>query len=123
MRKLFLAAIAALAIVGCASTEMRQYVGAPIETAFIDMGRPENVFDMPDGRRAFQFRWGGGAGVLPGTAYSTANNYAGYTSITTTYTPAVAYASPGCLVTLIASDRGAGHYVIDEYRIPRQLVC
>jgi hypothetical protein len=122
MRRLHLIAVCCLAT-ACASTEMKGYVGSSISEAFIDYGKPEAVFDLPDGRRAFQFRWGGGSGVVPGRTSTqiTGNDAIGY-NVTTVGTPAMAFASEGCLITLIAHRKG-NDYIVDEYRIPKRLVC
>lgn len=86
-------------------------------------GKPEAVFDLPDGRRAFQFYWGGGSGVVPGTSLSTiAPAGAGTYAVTTTSTPAMVYENKGCLVTLIARPSG-NDFIVEEYRIPKRLVC
>lgn len=45
----------ALALTGCASTVMKNYVGKPLQSAMLDHGPPVNAFDMPDGTRAFQW--------------------------------------------------------------------
>lgn len=120
LRRLLVIAIVALS--GCASTEMRTYVGKPIEETQFAYGRPENVFELPDGRRAYQYRWGGGAGVMPGSATTTASTFGGFTTATTSMTPAMIFESAGCLITFIARDQGRG-YVVEEYRVPKQLVC
>jgi hypothetical protein len=115
-------AIVALALAGCASTAMKGYVGKPIEEAFMTQGAPENVFDLPDGRRAFQFRWGGGALPVAGQSRSVITAYGNSATVVTTGTPAMIYESAGCLVTLIGAKQGES-YVITEYRIPKTLVC
>ena len=50
---------------GCASTHMQQYLGKDIREVVMDSGPPENVLDLGDGRRAFQFYWGGGSFLVP----------------------------------------------------------
>lgn len=47
--------LAALALAGCASSIMNDYVGQPLQSAMVDYGPPVNAFDMGDGRRAFQW--------------------------------------------------------------------
>lgn len=122
MARLMIVAIA-LALFGCASDAMRGYVGKSVTAAYIDHGTPENVFDLPDGRRAFQFRWGGGAGIVPGYANSTVSPTGlGGFRVTTTGVPATYVESAGCLVTLIARPNG-NDFLIEEYRIPKRLVC
>jgi hypothetical protein len=112
-----------LFVTACASTEMKGYVGSSISEAFISYGKPEAVFDLPDGRRAFQFRWGGGTAVLPGRSntYISGSDATGY-NVTTVGTPAMAFESEGCLITFIASRRG-NDFIVDEYRVPKRMVC
>jgi hypothetical protein len=56
---------AALALSGCASQIMQGYVGRPVTDAIADYGPPTNAYDLPGGRRAFQWSrstsvsWGG----------------------------------------------------------------
>jgi hypothetical protein len=113
----------ALALAGCASTAMNRFTGKSINEAFFSYGRPENVFDLPDGRRAFQFYWGGSSFVVPATSTTAlnANGLGGYTA-TTTSVPGGVLESKGCLVTLIARPNGTDFFV-EEYRIPKRLVC
>lgn len=40
---------------GCATDIMQSYVGRSPEAVMARYGPPDNVFDMPDGRRAFQW--------------------------------------------------------------------
>ena len=122
MTKFVLTVACALVLAGCASTEMKKYVGKPIEETFITYGKPENVFEFPDGRRAYQYRWGGGSVAMPARGTAVATTVGNITTVQTTSTPAMIMNSPGCLITYIARDNGSG-FVIDEYRIPKQLVC
>lgn len=48
-------ALVTIALSGCASTIMKNYVGRPLQMAMLDYGPPVNAFDMPDGTRAFQW--------------------------------------------------------------------
>lgn len=114
--------VVALVLSACASTEMRGFVGKPVEETAFAYGRPANVIDLPDGRRGYQYRWGGGAVVAPGHAVTTASTVGGVTTATTTATPTAVFESRGCLITFIARDHGHG-YVVEEYRVPKQLVC
>lgn len=118
---IILASLAALA--ACASTEMRPYIGQPIEEVLLRYGAPEQVIDMGEGRRAYQFRWGGGAAILPGSSVSTGTTTGGITTVNTTSMPGMVVNSPGCLMAFIASDHGGGRYVVDEIRPPSELAC
>lgn len=114
--------LTALLLAACASTEMRQYVGKDVTELQMAYGAPENVIDLPDGRRAFQYRWGGGAGVIPGQSTSTVQSWGNTATVSTTATPAMAFQSPGCLITYIASPAG-NLWTVTDIRVPKQLVC
>lgn len=113
---------AALALSGCASTAMNRHVGKSISEAYFAYGKPENIFDLPDGRRAFQFRWGGGNMIVPGQSNTTIMPSGFGYNVTTTTVPAAYIESKGCLVSLIAAPNG-NDFVVQEYRIPKTLVC
>ena len=122
MNKILLAAFGMLTLTGCVSTEMKGFVGKPIEETFITYGQPENVFEFPDGRRAYQYRWGGGSFAMPGRGTAIATSIGNITTVQTTYTPATIMNSPGCLITYIARNNGTS-FIIEEYRFPKKLVC
>lgn len=65
----------ALLLSGCATAIMESYVGKPIQQAIIDRGPPDVVMDMPDGRRAFQWRIDSSV-RMPTTTHGQANIYA-----------------------------------------------
>ena len=117
MRPIFLLA-ALLALPGCVSTEMKQYVGRDISDAMISYGPPERIIELPDGRRAYQFRSGGGAIPVAG---STTSTFSGNTVTTTGTLPTVLNA-PGCLLTFIAVPSGSSWQVV-EMRVPKQAIC
>ena len=118
----FALALFAMALTGCVSTAMKAHVGKSISEALFSYGKPENVFDLPDGRRAFQFRWGGGSAILPGQSNSTITPYGSGYAVNTTSSPATLLDSPGCLVTLITKPTGSD-FIVEEYRYPKKLVC
>lgn len=47
--------VLASALTGCASDIMQGFVGQGLETAMAQYGPPDAQFDLPDGRRAFQW--------------------------------------------------------------------
>lgn len=120
--RILIALLGCVTLGGCVSTLAKGYVGKPIEEVMIGYGAPEHVFEMPDGRRAYQFRMGGGSGVLPGNTTSTGTVVGNTAVVNTTATPAAIFSSSGCLVTFIARNGGAG-YAVEEFRVPKQLVC
>ena len=63
---------------------MEGFIGQPLQIGIARYGPPEGVFDMPDGRRAFQWRMESQA-VMPTTTYGN--------SSTNIYAPPGAFAS------------------------------
>ncbi len=124
----FLLTFILVVITGCASTHMKQYIGKDVREIIIDSGPPINAFDMGDGRRAFQFRWGGGTYVMPQTTTVTGSataigNTSWYSGSAIT-SGGGAVTSEGCILTYFArwnSERKA--WIVTEYRVPKQLVC
>lgn len=76
MRTLIFGLLLAAALTGCASTEAKRHLGKSLTDLALDKGGPVNIINLPNGRRAYQYYWGG----------------------TTT--------SKGCLLTYIASKQG-----------------
>ena len=55
-RALLLTALMSLCLAACASQIMRGYVGRDVANVVARYGPYEETFDLPDGRRAFQWR-------------------------------------------------------------------
>ncbi len=112
-----LSAVIAL-LSACASQIMENYVGKSITEPMLDYGRPESVFDLPDGRRAFQWVMRS-SGVLPMSTPSESTIYGtgGWASVTTTSTTYLPY-SQTCAYTLIAKPVG-NDWIVDGFRKPR----
>jgi len=85
-------------------------------------GAPVGQFDLPNGERAFQYRWGGGSMVLPGNSQTTAYTIGNMTHLQTTGMPAQVINSPGCLVTFVGAPSGSS-YVIRAVQHPNDLMC
>ncbi|WP_457579700.1 hypothetical protein [Ensifer canadensis] len=51
-----IATTAAIALTGCASTVMKNYIGQPVESVVIDYGPPTAVLDLGWDQRAYQWR-------------------------------------------------------------------
>ncbi len=119
--------LAALVLAGCASTsEMEGYVGRSIAEPILDHGSPAEVFQLSDGRRAYQWEittegfrpaprptigvgigigrggWGGGWG-------------GGITTLNQSYVPY----SKTCRYTLLADQRGKD-WIVSSFRKPAQ---
>ncbi len=75
LRRIALTGVVTLAVTGCASSYMEGLVGQPLQIGMARYGPPSVVFDMPDGRRAFQWEMTS-SGVTPRTTTTTANFYA-----------------------------------------------
>lgn len=73
MRVITVVALAATLLVGgCASSIMEGFVGQPLQVGIARYGPPAFVFDMPDGRRAFQWRMESQV-AMPTTTYGNVN--------------------------------------------------
>ena len=116
-----LAVIAAIALSGCATTAMDGLVGQPLQVAMARYGQPQFVFDMPDGRRAFQWEMTR-TGVIPQTTVSNANIYAppgafaSVNSTSTTYGGGTV--TNTCRYTMYARMNGNA-WVFESYEQPR----
>lgn len=75
MRNLILAAVVAASLSGCATRVLESYVGRSVPEAAVRYGPPTNVFDMPDGRRAFQWEMSS-TYVTPRQSFTNVNVYA-----------------------------------------------
>lgn len=64
-----------LLLSGCATGIMEGFVGQPLQVGMARYGPPANVFDMPDGRRAFQWQIDSET-YMPRQTYGTVNVYA-----------------------------------------------
>jgi hypothetical protein len=111
-----------VAAAACVSTEMRSLIGSPIQEAEIAYGAPVHVIDMPDGRKAYQFRYGGGPVVLPGQSSTTATAIGSTVVANTVSSPAAILETKGCLLTFIAAASSSA-WIIEDIRVPRDLVC
>ena len=63
-----------LLLTGCVSQQLKGFVGQPIHAVVIRNGPPSNVFDLPDGRRVFQWSMNR-TFVMPTTAYNSGTAY------------------------------------------------
>lgn len=111
--------LAAFLLAGCVSTEMKRYVGSDISEVLIAYGQPEQVIPLPDGLKAYQFRSGGGAVVIPGSANSTIVQSGPVATVHTVATPGGIVPTEGCLLTFIVDPGGR----VTDIRVPKKLVC
>ena len=115
-------------LTSCVSTHMKKFVGRDARFVAVESGPPVNVFDMPDGRRAFQYYWGGGTYVVPQT--TRAQGYARLVGDTVYYTSQKITTSvfvvdnPGCLITHFAEwDSASRGWIVKDISYPKRLVC
>ena len=99
-----------------------------VREVIIENGPPIYAFDMGDGRRAFQFRWGGGSFVIPQrttvTGSSTAVGGSGWYSGSAITSGGGVITSEGCVLTYFARwNEVKNAWIVTEYRVPKQLVC
>ncbi len=96
---------------------MEGYVGKSVSEPMLDYGRPAEVYDLPNGQRAFQWEMQS-SGVMPVNSYGSANVYGsgGWATATTTQTNYVPY-SQSCRYTLIG-ERDGNDWIIVSFRKP-----
>lgn len=125
-RCIFLALLTLL--LGCVSTHMKQFIGKDIRQVIVNSGMPVNEFDMGDGRRAYQFYWGGGTMTLPQTATQQGSvnvvGNTGYFNATTVTSPGGTFSSQGCLITYFArQNKETEAWIVESINYPQRLVC
>lgn len=121
----------AFILAGCATTTMENYMGRTVQEVAVTYGPPTNVFDMPDGRRAFQWQIDtsfnaparsttyGTAQVYapPGSSYGTVNAQS-----TTVTTPATT-STISCLYTMYGKwDEERQAWILVGFEKPR-FIC
>lgn len=113
---------------GCVSTHMKQFIGKDVRYIAVQDGPPEHVFDMPDGRRAFQYHLGGGQVTVPTT--TTTNGQVQLVGDSLYYSEQKltegggTFVSEGCLVTYFAAwDATAKGWVVRDISYPKRLAC
>jgi len=118
---LTLLALTIASLTGCASDIMAGYVGKSIMEPMLDFGRPNDVFDLGDGRRAFQWKIDA-SGVIPISTptYTTVYGPNGWATVTTTSTNYVPYSNQ-CVYTMTAQKSG-NDWIVDGFRKP-SLAC
>ena len=106
---------------------MKRFIGKDTRYIDIDDGAPVNAFDLPDGRRAFQYPWGGGTYAVPHT--TTTGGRVQLVANTAYHTErklpeAYTVENPGCVITYIAEWSGAknGWFVV-AISNPTRAVC
>ena len=125
--RLMVLVVCVLALAGCASTEMKSYVGKDIREVMLTNGQPIGAIDMGGGVRAFQFMWGG-ANTAAMTSQTTTNiDLSGNDSWFRKGEIASsgnALITAGCIVAYLTKwDNQKQSWVIYDYRIPKKLVC
>ena len=94
----------------------------------IEDGPLVNAFDLPEGKRAFRFRWGGGTYVVPKTTTTTGQvQLVGSTAFYSEQKLEAGGAvvnDPGCLITYIAKwDATKQGWIVSEIAYPHRAFC
>ncbi|KIC49205.1 hypothetical protein RA29_12190 [Tateyamaria sp. ANG-S1] len=108
---------AVLTLSACASQVMEGYVGKSITEPMLDYGQPAAVFDLPDGRRAFQWSissWG--SVPIVSTDTRTSGGVGDWADVTRTRTISIPVEET-CLYTLYGVPRG-NDWIVTGYRQP-----
>ncbi len=128
MRRVLAFLAVATVLAGCVSTHMKQYMGKDVRYVVVDNGPPMYAFDMGDGRRAFQWPWGGGTYHVPEVESATTSGTAIGPNVWLTRTKIKTgghtVTSEGCIITYFArwDERREAWFVVD-YSYPKRLVC
>lgn len=118
----------AVTATSCVSTHMKQFIGQDIREVIMVNGQPIDAFDLADGKRAFQYRFGGGQLVQPSVSTESGTairfkNQAWFEKQTITK-PSRVVELEGCLISYIAwFDEQKNSWIIEDIRYPKQLVC
>lgn len=119
MRSIGIAVAVLLAGCSTAVSIMEGYVGEPIEKPIAQYGPPANSFDMPDGRRAFQWLFdSSGAIPMPTTTTTTAFGTGGSATAVSTGTTMMPF-SQRCFYTLYAEGSEQEGWIVSGYETPR----
>lgn len=121
MKRVVVAIVALAFLAGCASQVMGGFVGKPLQAGMAQYGPPDFVFDMPDGRRAFQWKMTQ-TGLAPTITTTQANVYAppgAYAQVNSSQiTTGGGVVSSTCLYTMYAAWQD-GAWIFVGYEKPR----
>lgn len=107
----------AVGLTACASEVMKSYIGKSISEPMMDYGRPTNVYDLGNDRRAFQWIMNqSGAYPITSPSYGTIYGAGGWATVTTSSTTYVPY-SKTCAYTITAKKSG-DDWIVDGFRKP-----
>ena len=109
-------------LTACVSQFAKPYIGKDVVELELENGKPVNIVELPGGRRSYQYMWGGGTAVVPGSTFGTATTIGRTTFVQAQSTPAVAVSSEGCRVNFIAERHGDRWIVVDA-KGSQRLVC
>ena len=107
---------AVLTLSACASQVMEGYVGQSITEPMLDYGQPAAIFDLPDGRRAFQWSISSWGSVPIVSTDTTSNGVHDWADVTRTRTISIPVEET-CLYTLYGVPRG-NDWIVTGYRQP-----
>lgn len=119
-RRMLAAVLAAtLALAGCASDIMGGFVGKDITQVVAQYGPPANVFDAPDGKRAFQWQRSR-AIIMPTTTTVTGYGYGNMATIHGT-TSGGYMGNQSCYYTLYAQPTPKGGWTVVGFEPPNMM--
>ncbi len=108
--------VLAAMLMGCAAPVLDKYMGRSIVDPMLDFGQPAEVFDLPDGRRAYQWevdKQASRPSPRPVIGVGIGVGRGGWGNVTTIGTSYETYTKT-CRYTLIATRRGTGWIVTDQ---------
>lgn len=105
-----------LTLSGCASHVLKGFVGRDVSAAIARYGPPENVFDLPDGRRAFQWKMVDSYIVPTETSADNVDTSSGRRE--TVRTSGGYWKEEVCFYTVYASEGVVGNWTIIAFEKP-----
>ena len=108
--------MAVFVLSGCATSVMQGYVGQDVTQVMLERGPPVNVFELPDGRTAFQWQLTTGT-VMPTTTTFTGASAGGF-STGQAFTTGGGLLSQTCTYTLYGQENPQGSYTVVGFEPP-----
>lgn len=108
--------VAAAVLTGCAAQIMSGYVGKDVTDVALDYGPPVAAFDLPDGRRAFQWKVDS-VTMMPTQTTVTGYGSGNWYTADILQTGGGAFAS-SCIYTMFGQKNASKSYTITGYKEP-----